>query len=253
VLPDRSETASTLQTPAPGTIDLWLINLAIHADAAAEMSAVLDTAELARADRFATATLRARFVAAHASVRAILAAYLGSTPVAVSFVRGERGKPHVPSGNLAFNVSHSGELAVCVVAAGGRCGVDIERVRAVPDAGQLADTYFSHGEADELRRLPVDTRDRAFLGTWTRKEAFLKATGEGLSRPLDSVDVTAAPTGWWIRSFDPGPGYLGTVAHDRPIAGVTSRAWRWTMATELSRRSRSSSDRWSAPCRSAER
>ena len=224
MLPERSATAGTLPAPAAGTIDLWLISLAVDADAAVAMSAALDAGEMARADRFATAASRARFVAAHASVRAILGTYLGLTPAAVSFVRGERGKPRVTGDSLAFNVSHSGERAVCAVAAGGRCGVDIECVRPMPDAGPLADRYFSSREADEIRRLSAHDRDRAFLDIWTRKEAFLKATGEGLSR-LDSFDVTDASQRWWIRSFDPGPGYLGTVAHDRPIAAVTCREW----------------------------
>ena len=232
-------TARAIAIPAPGMIDLWLIDLAIDAAAADALCTVLDAGELARAVRFAATPLRTRFVAAHASVRAILAGYLGLPPAAVPLVRDARGKPGVADGRLSFNVSHSGDMATCAVAAGGRVGVDIELVRPVSDADKLVERYFSPREADEFLRLPACVKERAFLGAWTRKEAFMKATGEGMSRPLDSFEVTVAPhspflvrvdsgedaQGWWMRSFDPGPGYFGTVAHDQPIATVDCRPW----------------------------
>jgi len=237
---ERDDVGLVLPLPATGTIDLWRIDLTIDADAEAAMSAALDAGELARADRFATAMLRARFVAARASVRAILAGYLGLTPAKVSFVRGAHGKPAVPGGVPAFNVSHSSACAVCAVAAVGRVGVDVERIRTVQDVDRLAEMFFSRREAGEIRRLPAEARERAFLNTWTRKEALVKATGEGLSRPLTSFEVTSeprdlAPVGlesseetaqhWWLRSVYPRGGYLGAVAHDRPIAAVTGRTW----------------------------
>jgi len=202
--------------PAGGTIDLWLIDLAIDADTPGALWRTLDAGEKARADRLATAMLRRRFVAGHASVRAVLAWYLGLTPATVPLVSDTGGKPRVSGAPLAFNVSHSGELAVCAVASGGRLGVDIERVRYVADAERLADGFFSRGEGDEIRRNPPDARHRAFLDIWTRKEALLKATGEGLSRQLDSFDVTTPSAGWWMRACA-SSGYVGTVVHARPI------------------------------------
>jgi 4'-phosphopantetheinyl transferase len=220
---DLNLTGRRLSIPPDGTVDLWLIDLASDADTLSAMWPALDAAEKARADRLATPTLRRRFVAGHTNVRAILAWYLGLTPATVPFVRDRGGKPHVSGDPLAFNVSHSDELTVCAVASGGRLGVDIERVRFVADAEGLADRFFSRGESDEIRRRPADARHRAFLDTWTRKEAFVKATGEGLSRPLDSFDVTTPSAGWWMRACAPAPGYVGSVAHDRPIAVVACR------------------------------
>jgi len=219
---DLHVTGGRQSIPADGTVDLWLIDLAVDTDTAGAMWTALDAGEKARADRLATPVLRRRFVAGHASVRRILAGYLGLTPATVPFVRDARGKPHVPGDPLAFNVSHSDELTVCAVASGGRLGVDIERVRFVADAERLAASFFSRRESDEIRRTPADARHRAFLDIWTRKEALLKATGEGLSRPLDSFDVTTPSAGWWMRACAPS-GYVGSVAHDRPIEVVACR------------------------------
>lgn len=179
--------------------------------------------------------LQTRFAVAHATVRQILGGCLRVPPQAVTFTTGASGKPAVSGLPVAFNLSHSGDLAVVAVAAGGQLGVDVEMIRPMWDADSLAIRYFSRDEARELMRQPATERLHAFFGVWTRKEAFLKATGEGMSRLLDSFAVSVGPeparlvsgvsANWSLQSFDPWPGYVGAVAHDRPIASVNRCLW----------------------------
>ena len=126
-------------------------------------------------------------------MRQILGGCLQVPPQALTFTAGPNGKPAVPGLPLAFNLSHSGDVAVCAVAAGGQLGVDVEMIRPISDADDLSSRYFSRDEAREFLRLPATERLHAFFGVWTRKEAFLKATGEGMSRPLDSFVVSVGP------------------------------------------------------------
>jgi 4'-phosphopantetheinyl transferase len=143
-------------------------------------------------ERLRGEALQTRFTVAHATVRQILGACLQVPPQAVTFTAGANGKPAVTGLPLAFNLSHSGDLAVCAVAAGGQLGVDVEVIRPVSDADDLSSRYFASDEARSFcgcrRRAPA----RVF-GVWTRKEAFLKAPGEGMSRPLDSFAVSVGP------------------------------------------------------------
>lgn len=245
-----AERNGVIDMPAEGVIDVWAIDLEVPASAAKRLSAVLDDEEMDRLAGFRTESLRRRFAVAHAATRQILGGYLNLPFEAMRFNRGANNKPAVRGFSIAFNLSHSGELALCAVAAGGRLGVDIETVRAVPDAESLVSRFLARGEAEEFFQLPVIAREHAFLRAWTRKEAFMKATGEGMRRALDSFDVAIGPSAarllrvdsgedvcdWWMQALDAWPGYVATVAHDRRIESVRCRTWR-EVSTDVGARS----------------
>ena len=168
--------------------------------------------ERVRAARFRTTELRKRFVVAHGALRTILSGYLGIPPAAVRFDTSGSGKPYVPGARLIFNLSRSEGFALCAITVAGQVGVDIERLRPVDDEDAIVHRYFAPGEMRQYESVRSPERTAAFFSTWTRKEAFVKALGCGLSRPLQEIDVCAAPEGWQVRSFVPGPGLVGAVA-----------------------------------------
>jgi 4'-phosphopantetheinyl transferase len=150
--------------------------------------------ERERAARFRFDHLRHSFVIARAALRCLVGRYLGLHPADVEFRYGSRGKPSVPSEfGIQFNTSHSGGLVVAAFAAGIPLGIDVELLRPMPDANDLASRFFCAEEAEELAALPASQRDAAFFNCWTRKEAYIKAIGDGLSAPLDGFRVTLRP------------------------------------------------------------
>lgn len=157
--------------------------------------ALLDDEERARSTRFVRPPDRRRFVLAHAALRLLLARCLDTHPTAVRYENGVHGKPRLGPGlpSLEFNLSHSGGLGVLAVARDRSVGVDVEQLRDVPDALSIADTQFSAAEREVLRSLPPAEQRAAFFRCWTRKEAVIKAVGEGLGRALDSFEVDLAP------------------------------------------------------------
>ncbi len=151
--------------------------------------------ESRRASRFHFERDRRRFVATRGVLRGLLGRYLGVDPSALVFGYGPHGKPALgsPWQGLRFNVSHSGGLALLAFATDHEIGVDIEQERPVPEMDSITERNFSPRESAELRLLEERDRRRAFFRCWTRKEAFIKAVGDGLSHPLDAFAVTLAP------------------------------------------------------------
>lgn len=187
-------TAGSVPPPTDREVDLWVIDVAGRGEAGDRRLLAAD--ELARADRFRTAGLRQRFTAARAALRRVLAGYLGLAPESVTFVYGGRGKPALPGGELAFNLSHSGPLAVCAVTRQASVGTDVEEIRVCERAGAIAARFFSAAETREIVARSGHERDLAFLRAWTRKEACLKASGEGLHLPLTAFDVPVDGRAW---------------------------------------------------------
>lgn len=165
----------------------------------------------------------------------LLASYLGMDAASVQFVYGPQGKPalspapkNAPS-SLQFNASHSGDLAAYAFTNGCKIGVDVERYRALPDLENIARRFFSPEETAELLALSPAETASGFFNCWTRKEAFIKAMGGGLSIPLDSFRVTLGPGAaarmvslggnddaarrWTLYDFSPGPEYAGAIAY----------------------------------------
>ena len=188
--------------------------------------------ELARAERFHFEKDREHFIVARGVLRAILGRYLNRAPEGLSFCYSVHGKPALAgeSGGdaIRFNVSHSHGIALYAVTRGREVGVDLERIRSNLAVAEIAERFFSRREAAMLRTLSTEAQCEAFFRFWTRKEACLKARGEGLSSPLDQIDVLPAPgkpdavpgaqpdsseaSRWSLQELVPAPGYVAALA-----------------------------------------
>ena len=227
---------------SPDVVHVWRIALEQSALAAGRLEGTLSPDEGARADRLRAPRGREHFIAARGAMRAILGRYLEIEPGAVRFRYGPQGKPSLAEGaGLEFNLAHSGGLALLAVARGRALGIDIEEVRPMPDAGRIVDRFFSERECSAFRALPEGERLAAFFRCWTRKEAYMKATGEGMSLPLDRFDVSLDPGApprllgvvgrpgeverWVFHDLDPGPNHAGALAVEGAVAAV--RCFRW--------------------------
>jgi 4'-phosphopantetheinyl transferase len=196
------------------------------------LAGALSEAELARARRYHFDRDRRRFLVARGELRRILACELGVDSQAIEFVYGPYGKPSLAppfdATGLRFNLAHSDELAVVALCHRGEVGIDVEAVRPMRDEAELVRICLSQREQQEYRSIDPASRNAAFFSGWTRKEAFIKGLGKGLSHPLDSFDVSLAPQmpsqihrvgnlsgeecGWCLASFIPAPGYIAAVA-----------------------------------------
>jgi 4'-phosphopantetheinyl transferase len=150
-----------------------------------------------RADRFYFSQDRRRFIVARGVLRTLLGRYLDRAPESLSFSYTTNGKPALASepgaDPIRFNLSHSHGTALYAVTRGREVGVDLEFIRGDLEAEQIAERYFSHREIVTLRALPTSLQKYGFFLCWTRKEAYIKARGEGLSMPLDQFDVSLIP------------------------------------------------------------
>jgi 4'-phosphopantetheinyl transferase len=191
--------------------------------------------EVQRAERFRFQDDRNRFIVSRGILRTLLAGYLECDASCLHFHYSDRGKPQLPSApDLHFNVAHSGEVIVWAFARNRRVGIDVEEIRTDFSTQEIAERFFSKIERQTLRSLPTSQRHQAFFQCWTRKEAFVKATGDGLSLPLDQFDVSLAPgqpaqllqtrpepkeTGRWLmRDLDIHPGYSAALVVERPVS-----------------------------------
>lgn len=227
---------------APGDVHLWLADLAGAAGIAAQLAATLSADERERSDRFHHARDRDRFRAARGILRALLARYLGQPAAALRFSYTAYGKPELADGpDLRFNLAHSGERAIYAVTLGRPVGVDIELVRPELATPAIAAQFFAAGENEWLGRLEPPLWAEGFFRCWTRKEAYVKAHGLGLSLPLDRFEVALAPGEpaallathddpaeagrWTLDDLGMEPPYIGALAVAGPIAAV--RRWGW--------------------------
>ncbi len=189
---------TTRQHPSPETVDVWSISLTPAMSSSNRSTSVLSTAEIARAERFVQPKDRQRFISARTALRGILGSYLGLPPAAISFRINAHGKPYLHSAPapapamLQFNLSHSGDWALCAVTTAGEVGVDIERVRPRAQAYRLkvAQRFFSAHEYHAINSAGPTGIDSAFFSGWTRKEAYIKCHGKGLAIPLATFTVS---------------------------------------------------------------
>ncbi len=177
--------------------------------AVASALVLLSDEERARAARFAFARDRRDFAAAHALTRRVLSSYETVAPSAWAFETSARGKPSIAAHQsgappLAFNLSHTRGMVACAVARGADIGVDVEQVDPDLDALSLAARHFSPRENEQLAAVAVDQRAARFVEIWTLKEAFIKATGDGLSQPLDAFGFSIGADGAIGFSGPPG-------------------------------------------------
>jgi 4'-phosphopantetheinyl transferase len=225
-------------------VHVWLLNLETAPAELEYLESLLSQEELARAKRFRFRVHCSRFIAARAHARMLLAHYLRCPPVELEFVAGPAGKPALASkwrkAGIEFNLSHSEDLALLAVCRFGPLGVDLEHVRPLDDASELVRRFFSPRESIAFGTLSPAMKSAAFFNLWTRKEALLKGTGEGIAHSLNRVEVTflpgepvrllAAPVSfagrqWRLCELLPIPGYACAlaVAH----APVKVSCWKW--------------------------
>ena len=224
---------------------VWRIRLEGSSVSVRRLRGELSTAEQERAARFHFEADQRRFIVSHAALRRILGAYVDRPPRELRFAYGPKNKPRLidecGGREIRFNLSHSGDVALVAVTGGREVGVDVERIRALADRDRLAQRFFSAQEVAVLTRLPSESRSEAFFTCWTRKEAYLKALGGGISIGLDQFDVSPVPgepaallshrsdpgetTRWSLHDIQPGPGYAGAVAVETPCDRVLCLAW----------------------------
>jgi 4'-phosphopantetheinyl transferase len=215
----------------PRDVHVWRVELDRCRAHVESLAASLSAEERSYASRFVHEGDRTRYITTRGALRHILGGYVSSAPETIVFSFGARGKPELSeplASWLGFNVSHSRDIALCAVARTRRVGIDVEYLRPVTDALDIAERFFSSGESAALRAIPHERRRSAFFACWTRKEAYVKALGEGLAVPLHSFEVSLADPelarlrsiggsveaarGWTVCDVAPGPGYAGAVA-----------------------------------------
>ncbi len=191
---------STGNAAAPycnGNLQIEFLSLNLPIAEIAMLEEHLSSGELDAARRFRFNRDRKRYVAGRGLLRALLAARLGVTARAVEFKYGTFGKPTLSdrfSGvDISFNISHSEDHALVAIGHGLEVGVDLERVRPLPDLDSLSEHSFSPAEREALRELPASSRLEAFFRCWTRKEAYMKGRGDGFALAPDSFEVSVAP------------------------------------------------------------
>ena len=220
-------------------VQLWRVDLEAIGAGESRWQRLLSSDELARASRFHFSRDRQRFVTSRALLRTILGSYLSIDPDRLSFSYSKKEKPslgptHADSG-VTFNVSHSGGIALLAFTRRREIGVDVEQVRRDSDMEVIARRFFSAHEQSQLAALPSEEKIEAFFRCWTRKEAYIKATGNGLSLPLSQFDVllgageknallATRPDGseagrWLLQEVPGGPGYIAALC-------VRGQDWR---------------------------
>ena len=228
-----SAVLNRIMLPEP-EIEVWLARLDLDADQAGYCASLLSRDERLRADRFHFERGRRRFTVARGILRILLGTHLKMQPAAIAFGYSKNGKPFVAgrATQIHFNVSHAEERALYAISKRCAVGVDIEYLNRDIDCGRLAERFFTPGERAALQLIPEIDRKQAFFACWTRKEAVVKATGDGLSLPLDQFEVTIAPgaaprvvsfvaamphaADWTLYAVDSGSDYIATVAAYRP-------------------------------------
>ncbi len=227
-------------------VHVWRAALDLQAAHLERLQRILIPSEMERARRLFFKKDRERFVAARWQLRTILALYLDMEPDQLRFSYNPYGKPalapEIGGDEMRFNMSYSHDVILIAVTRGREIGLDIERIRPDLANEQIARRFFSPGEVASLLALPSHLQQEAFFVCWTRKEAYIKARGEGLSIPLDQFEVSLVPgepaallttrgdpreaSRWSIHHLDPGPGYAGALAIEGHA--LVCNQWQWS-------------------------
>ena len=221
-------------------IHIWCSSLDLGVDKLAALQATLSADENARADGFYFERDRNHFVAARGILRDLLGRYLRVPPAEIRFREGSHGKPLLDSARfdtpICFNISHSQGIGVFAFARERELGIDVEQIRESFATDDIAANHFSQAELNELRSLPPEQMAEGFFLCWTRKEAYVKARGEGLAIPLRSFDVSLTPGSpetltssdsrrWTLRSFEPVNGYAAAIVAAGDGWDLDFRTW----------------------------
>ena len=227
------------QLPFPrgdGRVLVLSFKTAVEPKAADRMLALLDQGERERWNRFLSAKAKDEFLAGRSLLRTVLGHATGCCPQSLALSYNAKGRPELAHGGPAFNLSHSHGLGLLALSQSGRVGVDVERVRPVTDLLGMARRYFTPDEVGDIVAADASGQLDVFYQLWTRKEAFIKAHGEGVAYGLDRVQVTSGadvpprfirlaegddPAAWSLSHLDPAPGFQGALAVDSSTAEVT--------------------------------
>ena len=219
----------------PNEVHVWRVFLDVTTVEFESLLGFLSVDELARARRFHFERDRKRFIVARGILRKILGSYLNKPPGKICFEYSFHGKPLLAhnrgDGNICFNLSHSGAFALYAVTRRKKIGIDIESIRDDVSIGQVAQQFFSKNEISSLETIDINKRPGLFFQYWTRKEAFLKARGEGISFPMEQCDVSLIRDGvlspvivqdnnsevssLYVQDLFPGNGYAAAIALER--------------------------------------
>ncbi|HZP93964.1 MAG TPA: 4'-phosphopantetheinyl transferase superfamily protein [Burkholderiales bacterium] len=233
---------------ASNEVHCWCVSLDVPPRTCARLYATLSLDERNRSARFRFGSDRRRFIVAHGVLRDLLARYLQTRPGRISYVYNAFGKPDLSpefGGRLKFNLAHSNGLALIAIASHSNIGVDVECISAQPDHSEIARCFFAGEEIDQLNALPSHLYAKGFFSCWTKKEAYLKARGDGLAIPLNSfsVPLTIDPADdpgtlyiasneivpgkrWSLYTLQPAPGYIGALAIEGSGLLLAHRQWK---------------------------
>lgn len=224
----------------PGEVHVWRTELLQPDDVLDNFWSTLEADETDRANRFHFDKHRRAFVVGRGFLRDVLSRYLHAKPESLRFSYGAYGKPSLAgeykNTRLRFNMSHSHNLALLAITADNQIGVDVEYMRADFASADIAQRFFSRAEVECFNALARADRVASFFRCWTRKEAFIKATGKGLSQSLDGFDVTLAPgvaaellrveqedpARWFLSDIDVGDEYAAALAVEGRVSKIQS-------------------------------
>lgn len=219
---------------------IWSANLKSPPFKIEELSKILSSDEIDRANRFYFERDKNRFIITRGTLRKIISRYLNIDPKKLQFTYSDRGKPNLSTPtSISFNLSHSQDLALYAISQINLIGIDLEYIRPMPDAKNLAKRFFSPQEYNFISQLPAQQQQETFFKIWTCKEAYLKATGEGLAGGLEKVEVGLNPekpihffsingnvqeaSPWYLHQFIPQPNYIAAVV----VAGKNQNLSFW--------------------------
>ena len=210
------------------------------------LQGILSPDELARSEKFHFEKDRKKFILTRGILRKLLGSYLGKNPQQIRFNYTSFGKPFLAidseNNNLSFNLSHSGELVLYAITRNQKIGIDIEQIRDHTDVMAIAKRFFSPAEIGEMEKANEKNRTELFFTYWTRKEAFVKALGKGVSFPMERLDVsllnkfspiikstaenneTACLN---VQDLLPGDGYLAAIATEVNDADIS--CWQFSL------------------------
>jgi|SRR5690349_17088214 len=205
----------------PDTIDIHTLDLDCSDLDFSRLYALLDRDEAERSRQFSSDQLRRRYIARRGQLRELLSRYTSQSPAGIRFFCNDFGKPFVKDSGLQFNLSHSANICLFAIGRAGELGCDVERRDPAFPSGAIARAFYAPGEVRALEMVDRSRQVEAFFNCWTRKEAYIKARGYGISLPLDSFEVSLAPDEpaallsgcgeWSVKSFEPAPGFQAAV------------------------------------------
>jgi len=240
---DRKTPAGHLLGPAE--VKVWMLPLDVSSLLRNRLEVLLCPAERYRASRFHFELHRNRFIVGRSSLRLILGHYLEVDPKLIEFVYGPQGKPaltpRTKNDDVQFNLAHADSVGLVAITRTAAIGVDIERIRPLSDMNQLVRRFFSPRENRAFQKLAAELKPAAFFNLWTRKEAWLKATGQGIAHYLHQVEVSFLPgeparllglpgelrcgEEWSLRDLKTAPGFAAALAVSCEEPIVTCRRW----------------------------